>query len=197
MSGKLSFLSPDRAQIRHQINGILESYSHEWDILAELSQNAVDAVVRAETTRGHIELTVDATQKTIGIKDNGVGIDPSQLQRLLRPFGSDKAGLTNQIGKKGVGLTFVLFSSSSFEIETHSAAGSMVAKVFGARAWVESEEETDLYIDVENIAASTFGTNIKIRLSDNDATIFCRTFEQIVFALRTRTALGSTNFIWG
>jgi molecular chaperone HtpG len=121
----LPFLNPDREQIRHQIKGVLESYSHDWDILAELCQNAVDAVVRENPTRGHISLMVDAPQRTIEIVDNGTGIDPSQLQRLLRPFGSDKAGLSNQIGQKGVGLTFVLFSSTNFELESHSSSGSV------------------------------------------------------------------------
>ncbi|OYX16210.1 MAG: hypothetical protein B7Z09_08420, partial [Brevundimonas diminuta] len=69
MSEKLSFLTPDTAQIRHQIKGVLESYSHEWDILAELSQNAVDAIVRANPTRGHIELSINAQTGTIEIQD--------------------------------------------------------------------------------------------------------------------------------
>lgn len=196
MSEKISFLTPDRAQIRHQIRGVLESYSHEWDILAELSQNAVDAVVRANPVRGHIILSVDATRRIIEISDNGTGIDPSQLQRLMRPFGSDKAGASNQIGQKGVGLTFVLFSTVSFEVETHSEQGSAKARVFGARAWADSNDDSDLFIEVENIEAKSFGTTIKVKLAEDDSSIFGLSFEEISFALRTRTALGNTNFIW-
>ena len=196
MSEKLPFLTPDRAQIRHQIKGVLESYSHEWDVLAELSQNAVDAVVRADPTRGHINLHVDAGTRTIEILDNGAGIDPTQLQRLLRPFGSDKRGLSNQIGQKGVGLTFVLFSSVSFEIETHCETGSALAKVFGAKAWAESEEDDDLFVEVEEISPAARGTRIKVKLADDHTALFGLTFEQMVFVLRTRTALGGTGFIW-
>ncbi|MFN4296548.1 MAG: ATP-binding protein [Brevundimonas sp.] len=197
MSEKLSFLTPDTAQIRHQIRGVLESYSHEWDVLAELSQNAVDAVVRANPTRGHIVLDINAQHRTIEIRDNGAGIDPSDLLRLLRPFGSDKGGHTNQIGQKGVGLTFVLFSTVSFELDTHSPHGSASAKVHSARAWADSEEDSELLVEVDSIEPAAPGTTIKIKLADLEAGLFDLSFDELTFALRTRTALGSTNFIWG
>lgn len=197
MSEKLSFLTPDTAQIRHQIKGVLESYSHEWDILAELSQNAVDAVVRANPTRGHIVFDINAQHRTIEIRDNGAGIDPSDLLRLLRPFGSDKGGQINQIGQKGVGLTFVLFSTVSFELETHSDKGSASAKVHSARSWADSDDDTELLVELSSIQNSSLGTTIKIKLADQEAALFNLSFAELTFALRTRTALGSTNFIWG
>lgn len=198
MAERLPFLQPDTAQIRHQIKGVLDSYTHEWDLLAELSQNAVDAVVRANPTRGHVTIQVDAIAKTVEISDNGCGIDPQALQRLLRPFGTDKVGQSNQIGQKGVGLTFVLFSSGTFELETHSAAGSARAKIVGARAWADSgDDDADLFIEFENIPQKSHGTRITMRLSDDNASIFSISFNELLFAIRTRTALGSTGFIWG
>jgi len=196
MAEKKSFLTPDTTQIRHQIKGVLESYSHEWDILAELSQNAVDAIVRLKPTRGHIQLSINAQAGTIEIQDNGIGIAPSDLLRLLRPFGSDKGGYTNQIGQKGVGLTFVLFSTTSFELETHGATGSATAVVHGASSWASSEDDKDLLVDVGDISAKPSGTRVKVKLADSDLPLFNLTFAEINFALRTRTALGSTNFIW-
>ena len=197
MSEKLSFLTPDTAQIRHQIKGVLESYSHEWDILAELSQNAVDAIVRAKPTRGHIELSIDAQKGTIEIKDNGVGIAPTDLLRLLRPFASDKGGYTNQIGQKGVGLTFVLFSTVSFELQTHGSSGSAIASVHGASSWAHSNEDSDLLVEMGEVAPAAHGTSLKIKLADADLPLFDLSFHELTFALRTRTALGSTNHIWG
>ena len=197
MSEKLSFLTPDTAQIRHQIKGVLESYSHEWDILAELSQNAVDAIVRANPTRGHIELSINAQTGIIEIQDNGVGISPSDLLRLLRPFASDKGGHSNQIGQKGVGLTFVLFSTVSFELETHGASGSAIAMVHGASSWANSAEDNDLLVEVGETSPASIGTRIKIKLSDPENPLFDLSFAELTFALRTRTALGSTSFIWG
>ena len=30
---RVEFLKPDTEEIRHQIQGILDSYSHDWDLL--------------------------------------------------------------------------------------------------------------------------------------------------------------------
>jgi DNA topoisomerase VI subunit B len=169
---KRTFLAPDTEQIKHQIKAVLESYSHDWDVLAELAQNSVDAVVRANPTRGHIMLTIDSVNKIVEVRDNGTGIDPSQLQRLLRPFGSDKTALSNQIGRKGVGLTFVLFSTTSFEIETHSSTGSASAKILGAQAWLDSNDNADLFVEISDIDPGTNGTAIRARIADGDAAIF-------------------------
>ncbi len=124
MGTKIQFLQPDIDQIRHQIRGILDSYSHDWDILAELAQNSIDAMRRQPPIRGHIKISINAAERTIEFSDNGCGIDPQKLQGLLRPFATDKLGVANQIGQKGVGLTFILFSTASFKLETHSPSYS-------------------------------------------------------------------------
>ncbi len=98
------FLQPDNEQIRHQIRGVLDSYSHEWDILSELLQNSVDAIREKPLGKGHISLSVDASARSIRVRDNGVGIDPAEIGKLLRPFGTNKANKPRQIGEKGVGL---------------------------------------------------------------------------------------------
>jgi len=85
---KHSFLQPDLSQIRHQIRQILVSYSHEWDIVSELVQNAVDAIKVTDEGCGHISLVVDASTRTIEIADDGIGIDPTEIYSLLRPFGT-------------------------------------------------------------------------------------------------------------
>ena len=43
-----SFLQPNIRSIRKAIKGIDESYSNYWDILAELTQNSIDAINRKE-----------------------------------------------------------------------------------------------------------------------------------------------------
>ena len=123
---RFDFLAPGPAQIRHQIKGILDSYSHEWDLLAELCQNAVDAIrIRqdANSEKGHIKIQIDASKREIFIADNGVGIRREQLPLLLRPFATNKMGNPKQVGSKGVGIAFVIFSSSSFEITTNFGDG--------------------------------------------------------------------------
>jgi HSP90 family molecular chaperone len=99
VSEKVSFLTPDNDHIRHQICGILDSYSHDWDILAELAQNSVDAINRRSPVRGHIKVTVDARKRLIEFSYNGCGIEPENLRKFLRPFATDKQGKANQIGQ--------------------------------------------------------------------------------------------------
>jgi len=194
---QVPFLEPDLEQIRHQITGILDSYTHDWDLLAEISQNAVDSISRAAPVRGHIKIRIDATTRTVEISDNGTGIDPADLPRLLRPFGTNKVDDPTQIGQKGVGLTFVVFSSSGLELETHHANGSAIAKISGAAGWLDSKSDSSLYVEVQEIAAGPHGLKLTIRLADADHPLWSLSFHQILFALRTRTALGSTHHIWG
>jgi molecular chaperone HtpG len=150
---KIDFLQPDNEQIRHQIRGILDSYSHEWDILAELAQNAIDAIRQSNVEKGRIELVFDAAAQRISMKDNGIGVNPQEIQKLLRPFGTDKAGKPNQIGEKGVGLKFVIFSSSKFSLETSGENGSCSAQIVDAAAWVNSTSPDSLSLDLEPVMA--------------------------------------------
>ena len=66
------FLFPTLSQIRHSICGIDDSYNNFWDILAELIQNAVDAINRTDpVVQGEIYLQIDCIRKEISIRDNG------------------------------------------------------------------------------------------------------------------------------
>ncbi len=142
------FLTPDNEQIRHQIRGILDSYSHEWDPLSELLQNAIDAIREKNSGKGHISLLVDASTRRIRVRDNGVGIDPTQITRLMRPFGTNKSSKPRQIGEKGVGLKFVMFSSSKMRISTKSAAGACTATVLEAASWLNSDSSSPLLLTI-------------------------------------------------
>jgi folate-dependent tRNA-U54 methylase TrmFO/GidA len=63
------FLAPDLSSIKHQIRGIDDSYSHEWDILAELCQNSVDAIKLSDRAEGVISLEINAQHESITITD--------------------------------------------------------------------------------------------------------------------------------
>ena len=67
-----NFLNPSVIQIRQSIRGIDDSYNNFWDILAELVQNSVDAIGRAENfSNGEIYLCIDCQRHDISIRDNG------------------------------------------------------------------------------------------------------------------------------
>ena len=59
-----AFLQPDNEQIRHQVRGVLDSYSHEWDLLSELLQNSIDEIREKSSGKGHILLLIDALELT-------------------------------------------------------------------------------------------------------------------------------------
>jgi hypothetical protein len=194
---RIDFLKPDNEQIRHQIKGILDSYSHEWDLLAELAQNAIDAIRKSAVEKGRIELVFDASARKIFMSDNGVGINPAKIEKLLRPFGTDKSGTPDQIGEKGVGLKFVIFSSANFSLQTSGAEGACAVKIDGAAAWVDSTTMDSLGLDLTETAPSDApGTHVEVVLSASDHPIFDYSFEDLIFLLRTKTAIGDTRYIW-
>lgn len=112
MSNSVDFLSPGIDHIRKSIKGIKDSYNNEWDILAELLQNSVDAIRRANNKENKIDIIIDSQQRQIKVIDNGVGIQKDQLPVLLKPFSTDKEFDNTVVGEKGVGLSFVIFSSN-------------------------------------------------------------------------------------
>ena len=198
---KINFLTPDKPdfeQIRHQISGILDCYSHEWDLLSELSQNAIDAIALAGVKEGRIDVLVDAAAGRIQIEDNGAGIDREDIAKLLRPFGTNKVGRSNQLGQKGVGLKFVIFTSSRFKIATNNGSTASEAIIDDAAAWSRSSSETPLELELRDGSADQLtGTRVDIVLDNKNHPIFNYTFRDILFLLRTKTALGNADFIWG
>lgn len=199
MPESIDFLQPSTSQIRHQIRNILESYNHDWDLIAELSQNSVDAIRLEKPTKGHIKLAINAPQKKIVIEDNGCGIDPELLPRLMAPFSTNKDDNHLLIGQKGVGVSFVIFSSSKFEVESWHSNGSSSAKIEGARAWIESEN-SELPLLLIGNAPERAGTGTRVTISlpkDTEYEFFQLTLEQLEMIIRTKTAIGDTNTIWG
>ena len=198
MTEQINFLEPDTKQIRHQIKNIIESYNHDWDLIAELAQNSVDAIRLEEPVKGHMKLEIDAIEKRIVFEDNGCGISPNELPDLLAPFSSAKDGNPNLIGYKGVGISFVIFSSVFFEIESHHSHGASRASIEGAWGWIDSQTDKLPTLNYEEIKPrETHGTVISIKLpTDSDNEFFHRSFDQLEMVLRTRTAIGDTSTIW-
>jgi molecular chaperone HtpG len=195
----IDFLTPKTRQIRHQIRNVLDSYNHQWDILAELAQNSVDAIRVEKPIKGHIEAFIDAPNRELTFSDNGCGIPPASLPALLAPFSSGKSGSIDLIGNKGVGISFVIFSSANFVVESHHESGSIRAQISGASAWVNAENEELPQLTIEDIEPTgDHGTKIWLRLPEHSTYEFFElSFKQLEMVLRTRTALGDTNTIWG
>jgi hypothetical protein len=101
----LSQVGPDR--LRKEIQNICDSYSHPWDLLSELCQNAVDAIALhrkrfGESVKKHeISITVNCLDRSVEIFDSGLGFKLDKFERLLAPHGSDKVPTDPVIGQKG------------------------------------------------------------------------------------------------
>jgi molecular chaperone HtpG len=139
--------------IKKNIRNICDSYSNPWDIPAELSQNSIDAINKWNTLysgglfddhrkQHYIELSVNRHNRSIEIKDSGIGFDPSNAAEMLAPNNGDKDSDPDLIGEKGVGLTFAIFSSNSFVLETKSVKGTYRAEVKGAKDWRDGTDFT-------------------------------------------------------
>jgi sensor histidine kinase regulating citrate/malate metabolism len=122
------------------IEGVLESYENPWDLLAELAQNSMDAIRAGDTPKGDLAVHIDQKKRTIEWSDNGCGIDPADVEKLFVMYGTNKRGNPEMIGEKGVGIKFVIFSSSKFELTSHHANGSFELSVTGAADWLNSSD---------------------------------------------------------
>jgi hypothetical protein len=195
MSELFDFLKPGLREIRKSINDIEDSYNNDWDILAELCQNSVDAIRKKKPSKGIIILEVDSINRSITIQDNGIGIDPDKLPVLLAPFSTDKENDETSIGEKGVGLTFVLFSSNDFKITSGTSNGSKSALINDAFNWKNSTSNNSLQLTLEDPETKIEGTRVELK-KIKDCPIFKLSFEQLQFVLRTKTALGNSNHLW-
>jgi len=203
----VDFLSrPTPERLRREITNICDSYSHPWDLIAELSQNAVDAIFLHRKEYGvdrrkhRIKITINANERSIKFFDTGIGFNPQKFAHLLAPHGTDKT--LNEpavIGQKGVGLTYTIFTSNYYEIETKSVKGSIKGYIENAASWKNSTisplpkfvytdlEEHDF--DPEETFTIIFLKDIE-SFYDESEEIFYQTLPILRYLLRTKTVIG-------
>ena len=110
-------------QIRSNIERIISSYRHVWDIYTELLQNSADAIIEyfgeENISQGKIQLEIEPNERKIIIIDNGVGIEESEISKILVTGKSLKRERnTGKFGFMGYGFTFVAFQSDYLKIES-------------------------------------------------------------------------------
>jgi len=207
--------TPER--FRRDVAEIVRSYRHSWDVLGELAQNAVDAIQRHARTadkdyEGQISIEIDSEKFEVVVKDNGCGLSPEQIPVALIPSGSFKR-LGKDYGYKGYGLTFVCFSSQRFEIETvHDGTRSRVMMQNNID-WLADTKRDDvpkMSWDVAEGYDGMNGTAVRVRLAAGQYEAKFRAIaaldgffdwavqlKPLEYVLRTRTAIGCTNSIFG
>lgn len=192
--------------VKRELRGILQSYHHFWDILAELLQNSRDGIARRRGSEGtppagRIHVMVDAVNRTIEVIDNGSGIRRDFIEEVLSPGGSDKDGDDSQVGEKGVGLTYVAFSSNDFLMETRTEDEATRCTLVGASTWVNSASAPAPTLNLTDLPEDELpegfdGTFTRVRLqgvpSGAEQDLFSLTGDELKWLLRTRTAVGDT-----
>lgn len=207
MNPKYDFLTqPTNDRIKQEINNICDSYSHPWDILSELIQNSIDAIRRKNNYQetNTIEIIINSKTRSIEVKDSGTGIVSDHLPNLLSPHSTDKMNKNDEIGNKGVGLTYCIFTSNYFKISSKSKNSFISAQIKNACLWKKNISEEIPQIEIlEEYKTENAQTFTSIVLTDvekvyeDEIDIFHQNFDCIKFILRTKTAIGNTNSIWG
>lgn len=113
----------ESGQIRSNIERIISSYRHVWDIYTELLQNSADAIIENfgedNIGKGKIELEIFTKERKIIITDNGIGIEESEISKILVTGKSLKRERNvGKFGFMGYGFTFVAFKSEHLKIES-------------------------------------------------------------------------------
>jgi hypothetical protein len=110
-------------------------YSNPLMVLREYVQNATDAIDEAITKRllrsgeGRIDIDVDGFSRRISILDNGIGIEPGQIIKLLCGLGLSSKEPTQYRGFRGIGRLGGVGYSDTTIFETRGPSGSSVAVV--------------------------------------------------------------------
>lgn len=196
---------------RRTVEGILESYHSNYDVLAESIQNAVDAVEDAKLAGMKapylIEVTVNLSENWIGVLDTGIGMSPVEVTSAFAPHISFKQKSEVNAkrdkkspyrGYKGVGLTFLAYGTD--EIVIHSKQNDVITKArmkYG-RAWATGERPEPALMVAElgssPLDSHSRGTYVQVQFG---ATTRPRSLSKLANTtalwstiLRTKTAIG-------
>jgi hypothetical protein len=115
--------------VAHQtIRNIILSYQAATDPIAEAVQNALDVLGEGGTTK----VSYDPASGVLTVADDGPGLSREQFATYVRPNVSTKGDRT-QVGRKGVGLTFLCFCADHVVVES----GDWAAVIEHGRQWAD------------------------------------------------------------
>jgi hypothetical protein len=207
----IDFLSkPTPQRIKKEIQNICDSYNHPWDFLSELCQNSVDAITihrrNFGNSRNHkIEIIINSQSRSISFSDTGIGFERDKFIDLLAPHGTDKTNTNETIGEKGVGLTYTIFISNYYQIETKSIHSHLKGHIENASNWkLSNSENLPTFLNtidsvIENNPEDTFTTikldNIEDTFIESDD-LFNQKAEVLEYIIRSKTAIGFTKGIF-
>ena len=134
----------DEEILRAQAQNILDSYAHPWDLLAEALQNSVDAIeqkiAKDRKAKAHISIVFNCKLRSIEVSDTGIGMSADELKEVLAPGKSLKRGKAGLRGEKGVGVSFIVFASNRFRIESSDGKQTTSIQIDSANNWIRGSE---------------------------------------------------------
>jgi hypothetical protein len=206
-------------QLREARN-VVSSYSHGVDFLAEALQNATDAIDTRRlrtpekdraTVPARIHVTFDCAGRRFSVTDTGIGMSKEDLSLVLTPNVTLKsgrearAGTERSRGHKGVGLSFLALASNNLQIRTCNGRARFDVVVRGGERWISSDGESTKPIATarqrrrDAVLGSGSYTTVTISEFDSedlDDDIFDLGIEELVWRLRTVTAIGNTKALF-
>jgi hypothetical protein len=207
---RMTFYSDESFKRRH-IEGILESYNSNYDVLSELLQNSVDAVEDASLlglgAPFAIEVTLNLKDNYVSVLDTGIGMSAAEIVHVCVPHASLKPhpGLTEKRGKrapyrgyKGVGLTFLAYGTDDIEIHAKRDGKTTKTRMQYGRAWAEGRRAEGAVL-IETTAVSPLekydrGTFVRVQFSQHTRPRSLSRLGSTIAAwdaiLRTKTAIG-------
>lgn len=173
--------------------GVVESYHNETDVYSEAIQNAVDSIFESKIKYPKLTITLDKTDNSFKIKDNGLGMNSEDLLGFA-------LGRTHKTGKRlsgglGVGASYLLYNSDKIRIESVKNNKKITVHCDNAYKKTKNHEEAWFEIDKEEESSESnyteitlWGDNFSFNLYDN--------IDEFIKMLRTKTAIGYTKTLF-
>lgn len=169
-----------RQQFLVNLRGIVEILSHHLYssprvYVRELLQNARDAVVAraaadASAPPGRVEIVIDEDDRSVVVRDNGVGLNATGMRELLATIGATSkqkdfsAARSEFLGQFGIGLLSSFLVADEIEVRSRSAREPTAPTT----RWVGYADGT-FTISPATEPLDTPGTEVRVRARADDA----------------------------
>jgi CheY-like chemotaxis protein/anti-sigma regulatory factor (Ser/Thr protein kinase) len=147
-------------------------------VLVNLASNAIKFTTAGEVVLQLTQLQLQDKKSRIrfSVRDTGIGISPSQQQRIFDGFTQAEASTTRQYGGTGLGLVISkrLVELMGGELQLQSEPGQ------GSCFWFDLEFNVAMEVEAERLV--TIGSNTTVLIVDDNATaleILQKTVEQL------------------
>jgi hypothetical protein len=132
--------------LRRDLTNLLNSYGDQADILAELIQNAVDAIAASGRSGGQVTVIIGRRSGNephyVYVQDDGVGMEAALVDKVFNPGFSLNKKLGTTLGNKGAGLSYVVAASKQLALKTFDSSGAAVERTIRhTYDWVSDEQK--------------------------------------------------------